>query len=80
MLARALILAVGFAMAGLSAEIAVAAPVASAPVASTQGVSAESDVEQAQWGPRRRCWWETRRFRDHRGRWQTRRVQVCRRW
>lgn len=75
MLVRAFILAAGLAIATLATETAVAAPVASAP-----GVSVESDVEQAQWGPRRRCWWETRRFRDHRGRWQTRRVQVCRRW
>jgi len=75
MLVRVMMLAAGIAMAGLAAETAVAAPAASAP-----GLRAESDVEQAQWGPRRRCWWETRRFRDHRGRWQTRRVQVCRRW
>ena len=75
MLVRAFILAAGLGLATLAAETAVAAPVGSVP-----GVSAESDVEQAQWGPRRRCWWETRRFRDHRGRWQTRRVQVCRRW
>ena len=74
MLVRAFILAAGLAMAALANEGAVAAPVASAP-----GVSAESGIEQAQWNHRRRCWWETRRFRDHRGRWQTRRVQVCRR-
>ncbi|MDP3407592.1 hypothetical protein [Bosea sp. (in: a-proteobacteria)] len=42
-------------------------------------MTTESGVEQANWH-RRRCWWETRRFRDSRGRWQTRRVQVCRRW
>jgi hypothetical protein len=75
MLVRAFILAAGLALAALSTGDAAAAPVASAP-----GIVAESGVEQTQWGPRRRCWWETRRFRDHRGRWQTRRVQVCRRW
>ena len=74
MLVRVFIFAAGLALAALSTEGAVAAPVASAP-----GVSAESGVEQARWHHRRRCWWETRRFRDHRGRWQTRRVQVCRR-
>jgi hypothetical protein len=69
-------LAAGLLLAALAAEGAVAAPVASAPA---PDVTAESGVEQAQWHNRRRCWWETRRFRDHRGRWQTRRVQVCRR-
>lgn len=74
MFIRQCALAAGLLLAALSTEGAVAAPVASAP-----GVSAESGVEQAQWRRPRRCWWETRRFRDHRGRWQTRRVQVCRR-
>ncbi|CAH1662689.1 hypothetical protein CHELA1G11_12122 [Hyphomicrobiales bacterium] len=47
----------------------------------------QTGVELAQWGrpppPRhvrpapRRCWWENRRMRDHRGRWVVRRVQVC---
>ncbi|HEV7256226.1 MAG TPA: hypothetical protein VGN82_00470 [Bosea sp. (in: a-proteobacteria)] len=75
MFIRQCALAAGLLLAVVVTDGAVAAPVASAP-----GVSTESDVELAQWGPRRRCWWETRRFRDHRGRWQTRRVQVCRRW
>jgi hypothetical protein len=74
MFIRQCALAAGLLLAVLATEGAVAAPVASAP-----GVTAESGVEQAQWHHRRRCWWETRRFRDHRGRWQTRRVQVCRR-
>jgi hypothetical protein len=71
---RAIILASGLGLAALCAPGAAAAPVASAP-----GLTAESGAEPANWH-RRRCWWETRRFRDHRGRWQTRRVQVCRRW
>ncbi|PTM39608.1 hypothetical protein [Bosea sp. 124] len=71
---RAFVLAAGLGLAALSTGDAAAAPVGSAP-----GLSTENGVEQAQWHHRRRCWWETRRFRDHRGRWQTRRVQVCRR-
>ncbi len=71
---RAIILASGLGLMGLSAPAATAAPVASG-----LGLTAESGVEQVSWH-RRRCWWETRRFRDHRGRWQTRRVHVCRRW
>lgn len=71
---RAIIMASGLSLAALAAPDAAATPVASAP-----GLSVESGVGPANWH-RRRCWWETQRFRDHRGRWQTRRVQVCRRW
>jgi hypothetical protein len=69
---REFALAAGLLLVVLSPGSAVAAPVASA-----GGVEAGSGVEQAQWHGSRRCWWETRRFRDHRGRWHTRRVQVC---
>ena len=71
---RAIILASGLGLAALAAPAATAAPVASAP-----GITAEGGVDPAN-GQRRGCWWEARRFRDSRGRWQTRRVQVCRRW
>jgi hypothetical protein len=71
---RACVVAAGLSLAALAAPDAVAAPVASVP-----GLSADNGVEPAQWHRGRRCWWETRRFRDSRGRWQTRRVQVCRR-
>lgn len=71
---RAWLLAAGLGLGCLSAGETVAAPVASMP-----GVTAETGVEQANWHRGRRCWWETRRFRDSRGRWHTRRVQVCRR-
>lgn len=74
MFVRACLLSGGLLLAALSTDAAVAAPAASMPA-----LAAESGVEQAQWHRPRRCWWETRRFRDHRGRWQTRRVQVCRR-
>ncbi|GGC76864.1 hypothetical protein [Chelatococcus reniformis] len=56
---------------------------AAAPIAPTgftapgAGLTAPGEAIQfARW--HRRCWWETRRFR-HRGRWVSRRVQVCRR-
>jgi len=79
MLIRTFALAASLLGAALSADSAVAAPAAIAPV-----LGAETGVVPAQWrhgrhvGPRR-CWWETRRVRDHRGRWVHRRVQVCRR-
>ncbi|KRD95881.1 hypothetical protein ASE63_12775 [Bosea sp. Root381] len=79
MLVRTFALGAGLLLAVLSTEGAVAAPAAMA-----SGLGAESGVVPAQWrhgrhvGPRR-CWWETRRVRDHRGRWVHRRVQVCRR-
>lgn len=68
-------------MGVFSAGGAMAAP------ASSGGSLAVQETELAQWhnpnrrhvGPHhRRCWWENRRVRDHRGRWVVRRVQVCR--
>ena len=58
-----------------------------APISSAGTIALETTAEFVQWhqphrrhvGPRhRRCWWENRRVRDHRGRWVVRRVQVCR--
>lgn len=62
--------------------------VSAAPVAAGGLLVSGGQAEPAQWqhyrsrriDPRRgRCWWETRRIRDHRGRWVARRVQVCHR-
>ena len=73
--------AAGLMMASLFGGNAVAAPVSHG-----GAVNAPAQVDLVRhhdrhWrGPRyQRCWWETRRVRDHRGRWVTRRVQVCRR-
>jgi hypothetical protein len=65
-------LAAGLLIAAMAPGHTVAAPLASA-----GGLAVGSGIEEAQWRHPRRCWWETRRFRDHRGRWVTRRVQVC---
>ena len=62
--------------------------VSATPVAAGGLLLSGGQAEPAQWqhyrsrriDPRRgRGWWETRRIRDHRGRWVVRRVQVCRR-
>ncbi|WP_131856439.1 hypothetical protein [Bosea sp. BK604] len=75
---RVAAVAVGLALGAFSSGGASAAPVSAGGVA--QG---NLGIELAQWHSSRgrhvrgRCWWETRRMRDHRGRWTTRRVQVC---
>ncbi|WP_332684282.1 hypothetical protein [Bosea sp. (in: a-proteobacteria)] len=77
---RAAAIAAGIVVGALCSGSASAAP------ASAGGIAlANPGVELAQWHGSRsrhvrgRCWWEHRRVRDHRGRWVTRRVQVCRR-
>lgn len=75
---RGVALAAGLLVMGFCSGSAFAAPVSAA-----GGLpSPHLEVEQARshhWNHRhgRRCWWENRRVRDHRGRWVTRRVQVC---
>lgn len=79
---RQSLLTAAFLLGSLCAGGAMAAP------ASSGGpLGVQSAAELVQWnqphrrhvGPRhRRCWWENRRVRDHRGRWVVRRVQVCR--
>jgi hypothetical protein len=71
-------IAVGLVVGAFWPGSAVAAPISAGGV-----VPASSGAELAQWHGSRsrhargRCWWEHRRIRDHRGRWVTRRVQVC---
>lgn len=69
--------AAGLLMASLFGGNAVAAPVSHGGAVE---LPAQVDlVRNHHWHqPRhRRCWWENRRVRDHRGRWVVRRVQVC---